>query len=118
MPEGEQLAVATVKLENTSSTTRGWASGKFGFIHNRSRVFEPTKTFEHPKFRYGVDIVDLRDVEHQIQFQTAGLQVKSGETRRMWLVAVLPRETSRDDVRIGYDGDDDGVLYPIRWTSR
>lgn len=117
MPEDEQLGVATVKLENTSSTTRGWVSGKFGFIRNRSQVFEPTRAFEHPKFNYEVDIAELREVEHQTQFQTQGLQVKSGETRRMWLVTVLPRETSREDIQIGYDGNsDDEVRYPIRWT--
>lgn len=118
MPGDQQLGIATVKITNTGSSRRGWAAGNFAFVLSGDTIVEPQRTFEHPSFRYEVDIARLRQVEHQYQFQTQALPVTAGETARMWLVAVLPRKVTRRDIQIGSDvRHDDAVLYPFRWDS-
>lgn len=116
MPEDEQLVVATVRLENTTSETRGWAAGSFTILVGDT-TYEPQRAFEHPAFSYAVDVSRLRDVAHQEQFQTSGFGVAGGRTATLWLVAVVPRTVSRDETAVGYDDRfDDDVRYPVRWV--
>lgn len=114
MPDDQQLAIATVDIENTS-TRRGWAI-PFGFVVDGTTVYESQMSFDHPEFMYEVDIRQLRQVEHQRQFQPEALPVDADKTERLWAVAVLPRSVSRGEVQVGLETAPDDVLYPIRWT--
>lgn len=117
MPDGEQLAVATVRVENTADSRRGWAAGDFAVVAADGTAYDSRRAFDHPEFAHEVDVGDLRRVEHQEQFHASGLGVDAGETARLWVVAVLPAEETRERLAVGFDTPaDDEVAYSIRWT--
>lgn len=114
MPDGEQLAIATVDVENTAPSRHGWATA-VGFVVGEI-VHEARIAFDHPEFESEVDVRQLRRVEHQKQFQAHGLPVDGGETARLWSVAVVPRSVTRGRVQVALQVAPRDVRYPVRWT--
>lgn len=119
MPDNEQLAIATLKIENTASTMDQWPDGGFVFVLDESNVIRPQMDFSHPEFENDVNIVELQRVQHADQQYPEGMSVESGETRKLWHVSVVSRDIRRENVQIGYSGIPiGGNDYPIRWINK
>lgn len=115
MPDDEQLAVATVRVVNQNSRPETWAGSQFSFVVSPCTAFESQYAFDHPDFEQPVTISQLPQVDHARQHNREGYPLDPEERGRLWAVAVLPRDATRQDVEVGLElGDERGL--PVRWV--
>lgn len=114
MPDGDQLALATVGVENTGDTRTSVVGYRFAFIDGRRRVYGSRQTFDHPDLGT-VYSAELRQVRHDDQFLADGYVLDAGERGTMWSVSILPRTVARSEVVVGYGPDGADGTLPVRW---
>lgn len=116
MPDGKQLGIATVEVENRASEEEVWAGMPFAVIF-RGRVHEDKRGFKHPEFSGYVSLDDLERIEHSYQYSPEAYPVNFGKTVTLWALFLLSSDASRDELTVGFDSaTDDGATYPVRWT--
>lgn len=113
MPTDEQLLVASISLENSSTSAQTYAGGLFDALV-RGSVYEDTAWFSHPSRDSAVQIDELANVGKVTRYYSEGRSIGPGEEIQTWLVFVLPRNVSRQDIEIRYKGSEDDSS-PARW---
>lgn len=106
MPDGEQLLIATISLENTSTSTQTYAGGLFDALV-RGSVYEDTSAIQLPGYNSAVKIDELAKVGSVTRYYAEGRSIAPEEEIQTWLVFVLPRNVSRQDIEIRYEGSED-----------
>lgn len=118
MPDEEQLVVVTVEITNRTDSRKAWTDAPFALIVE-DQLFEEQLGFEHPDFDEPVQMDDLAQIDHVRRYAPSGHPVEGGETVRSWVLFVLPRTLTQEQIEVGFDGDlDDEAGYPIRWVPK
>lgn len=116
MPDDKKLGVVEVKVRNQTSEKQIWVGMPFAIIFAR-RIYENQQGFEHPNFDYPVTMDKLERVEHMRQFAPQAYPVSPNEIVTLWGLSIVPAETVREQVTIGFDGTPNkGAEYPVRWA--
>lgn len=121
-PDGTQLAFVTTAVAHAKPTWRKWYSSDRFVLWLDGTVYEPEMYFPDLLFSKNVRMLEFRRVGHAGQYTAEGYTVPTGKVERIWWVFSLPDAVSRSDVRIAFDGTDEGPKpdssqssYPVRW---
>lgn len=116
LPDGQQLAIATLDVR-TDVESDGWVGdGGIAFVIDEERTLVTSETEFPDPIPGHTNLHELERVEHSRQYRTEGYGVTDDETGTVWYATVVDGSVARADVEIGFDDDfDDRKRYPIRW---
>ncbi len=112
-PDDEQLALATVAVENRTDEGTVWSVGNnWGFVAASCDLYEPQVDVYDD--RRDLNVKRLRQVDHQKQWTPDGYRLAAGERGRAWYAALVPRDVTLSDVEVGFRWDDEA--FRVRWV--
>lgn len=111
MPEDKLLVVVETKLHNTGELFQYGHPAPF-VVAADGRGYE-----EVPRVgSYWID--EMAEVEHMYRYNAEGHPIAYDETVRSWVVSILPRRHSCEDISVVFEAEDEGELvYPVEWTE-
>lgn len=115
LPDDEQLALATVAVENRTEEGTVWSVGNnWGFVAASCDLYEPQSDVYEERRINELSVKRLRQVDHQKQSTPDGFRLAAGERGTVWYATVLPRDVTLGDLEVGFRWDYEP--FRVRWV--